>query len=200
MLKICFLLLFVASYRAFSPYPYHPSVNSLLPRSIRNQGTSSSTRKNPFVLAASKESSDLSETERKELWKSISALEKQAVDLLCKGEENDIEHAYKLFAQSVTLKKTDPFLQLADQYSHAEAEDNTEKCQTIMTEMKTVSVPPHLSSLAELKKKSLKADSLDEEDDSNDDSMDEEDVDPGSTFSDTVTGKEATIRLIPSHS
>lgn len=134
----------------------------------------------------------LTDMDRKDLWKSISTLEKQAVDLLCEGQDEDIEEAYKLFSQSVSLKKSDPFLQLADSYAEAEAESNDEKCKIILTAMKSVNVPPHLSTLAALKRKTIKVDADGDDDDEADDNQGsgvEEDVDPGSTFSDTVTEK-----------
>jgi hypothetical protein len=62
------------------------------------------------------QSADSSAQDRKELWKTISNLERKAVDLLTTGEEKNIEEAYKLLSQSVYLKKDDPFLQLAANY------------------------------------------------------------------------------------
>jgi ApaG protein len=195
MQNIYAVLLFIAVYqRTYTAFHTSPMFH----RAQRTQG--SVYNKNSFISSISatgvsdsgvEDVKALTEMERKDLWKSISSLEKQAVDLLCEGQDKDIEQAYKLFSQSASLKKTDPFLQLADSYAEASAESNEAKCKTIMSAMKTVNVPPHLSSLAELKKKKTAKESKDDsndDDDADEDGADEE-VDPGSTFSDTVTEK-----------
>ena len=55
--------------------------------------------------------------DRKKLWKQISQLEQEAVELLsnCGDEDNDQkEKAFGMLAQSVVLKNKDPFINLAD--------------------------------------------------------------------------------------
>ena len=133
-------------------------------------------------------------SERKELWKSISQLEKTAVDLLSSAEsENDTskyEEAYRLLAQSNSLKKSDPFLELASTYSTALASKNDEECDRILAMMVKTGVPPHISSL--ISKRQLQnqqsAKTLNGDPEYIEGEEDEE-VDSGSTFSDTVTEK-----------
>lgn len=122
----------------------------------------------------------ISENDRKSMWKSISNLEKNAVELLIEGGENSVEEAFKLLAQSVKLKSEDPFLYLANQYSLATESNNVEEMERIMKSMKESGVPPHLASLVSRQSKT----SLESED-----SELNEEVDPGTTFSDTVTEK-----------
>jgi ApaG protein len=117
--------------------------------------------------------------ERKELWKSISSLEREAVELLAMGSEERKEDAYKLLAQSQNLKKSDPFLQLAASYHVSLESGDDAQSSDIMAQMEAIGAPPHIAGLAATKSSSLAslgADSL-------------EDVDAGSTFSDTVTDK-----------
>lgn len=119
--------------------------------------------------------------DRKELWKKVSTLERRAVELLTKGDEVSVDEAFKCFAASVFLKKDDPFLQLAESYGVAADKKDTEECERLLTAMKIAGVPPHIAGLAT--KKVVSIASSDVEDDA------PEDVDPGSTFSDTVTEK-----------
>jgi hypothetical protein len=49
----------------------------------------------------------------------VSKLERSAVELLTKGDEVSVDLAYKSLAESVCLKKDDPFLQLAASYGEA---------------------------------------------------------------------------------
>jgi ApaG protein len=123
--------------------------------------------------------------DRKELWKVISKLEKQAIDLLSVGDDDSTENAYKLLAQSIGLKNNDPFFRLANSYSTALNNSNVEECSKILVDMKQHGVPPHISSLISQKKSTLlttiPVDTII-------DGVVEE-VDPGSTFSDTVTEK-----------
>lgn len=118
---------------------------------------------------------------RKELWKKVSTLEKRAIDLLTLGDEVSVDEAFKSLAESVSLKKEDPFLQLAASYGVALEKKDTEECERILTAMKVAGVPPHIAGLAVEKVVAIAA--SDVEDDA------PEDVDPGSTFSDTVTEK-----------
>jgi hypothetical protein len=49
----------------------------------------------------------------------VSKLERTAVDLLTTGDEVSVDLAFKSLAESVCLKKDDPFLQLAASYGEA---------------------------------------------------------------------------------
>lgn len=122
-----------------------------------------------------------SDADRKELWKKVSTLERRAVELLTKGDEVSVDEAFKSLAESVCLKKDDPFLQLAESYGAALKKNDAEECEKLLTAMKNIGVPPHIAGLASKKVVALAA--TDIEDDT------PEDVDPGSTFSDTVTEK-----------
>jgi len=123
--------------------------------------------------------------ERKELWKRISNLERQAVELLSLGDSNKNEEAFKLLSQSAKLKNQDPFLQLTEAYNVAVENKNQMECDRILAAMKNSGLPPHISELAKkrntssLVNKQSTLSRLDEP----------EVVDPGSTFSDTVTEK-----------
>ena len=140
------------------------------------------SRVKKYICASTEDKTEASlevdETERKELWKNISNLERQAVELLADGEDQAKLRALKLLAESNTLKKNDPFLQLAATYSIAMEEGDETKATTLLAEMETIGVPPHIEGLANRKNKN----SLSSVDDF-------EDVDPGTTFSDTVTEK-----------
>lgn len=62
--------------------------------------------------------------DRKELWKSISKLERTAIELLSSPDSDEdnsksYDEAYRLLAQSAYLKSSDPFLQLATSYTEA---------------------------------------------------------------------------------
>jgi ApaG protein len=115
------------------------------------------------------------------LWKSISTYERKAVELLSLGDEGQTDEALKLLAKSVGLKKSDPFLQLADSLSAALDKDDTAEVDRLLADMKSTGVPPHIASL--IAKQTQVVDSEQNYD------VDGEDIDPGSTFSDTVTEK-----------
>lgn len=119
--------------------------------------------------------------ERKDLWKKVSLLERRAVELLTKGDEDSVTEAFKSLAESIHLKKSDPFLMLAENYGLAAEKKDIMECDILLAKMKNVGVPPHIAGLAS--KKALVIATSDVEEDL------PEDVDPGSTFSDTVTEK-----------
>ena len=123
----------------------------------------------------------LTAVQRKELWKDISKLEKRAVALLQEGNEESDEEAYKLFAESVCKKKMDPFIDLSEKYGAAVKDGilSEEATNSFLREVKKVGLPPHLTALG--KKADLLATNEEEEV--------HEEVDIGSTFSDTVTEK-----------
>ena len=60
-----------------------------------------------------------------------------------------------------------------------------QECEQLLEEMKRVGVPPHLAGLISTKKSASASGLLSK--DEYDDVL-QEDVDPGSTFSDTITG------------
>lgn len=158
--------------------------------------------------------------ERKELWKSISNLERQAVELLSdlndssttttteteaeatkttnnnsintqttdktdKTTERTVtnkEKAFKLLAESNSLKKNDPFLQAAATYSIAIEEGDEDRASELLAQMDLIGVPPHIAGLAHRQSKSFLV--------TTDGAFGGvEEVDPGSNFSDTVTEK-----------
>lgn len=126
----------------------------------------------------------ISETERKDLWKSISSLEREAIQLLTTQSDKNVDEAYKLFIKSTSLKSKDPFIRLSSLYSKALEEQNTEKSEEIFANMKDIGVPPHITSmLTQIKAQQSKP--LDE----SNLIIAAEEVDTGSTFSDTVTEK-----------
>ena len=121
------------------------------------------------------------------LWKKVSVLERRAVELLTEGGDANMQQACQLFAESVCLKRQDPFIELAESYGTALENKETsdilavETTQRILEDMKKVGVPPHLASLA--KKSALLSSSTGEE------SLVPEEVDLSTTFSDCVTEK-----------
>lgn len=100
-----------------------------------------------------------------------------------------MEEACKLFAESVCLKRRDPFIELAESYGTAlDMKDSdilvVETTQRILEDMTRVGVPPHLTSLAKNAKLfSPSAGLVDDE------SCIDEEVDVSTTFTDTVTEK-----------
>lgn len=123
----------------------------------------------------------ISESDRKDLWKQISSLEREAVTSLTSGDESKINEAYKLLARSVILKDKDPFLQLSRAFNEAVVKNDDEEIIKILQAMKTAGLPPHISSIISKQTQSLAVI------ESNTPIIEE--VDPGSTFSDTVTEK-----------
>lgn len=123
--------------------------------------------------------------DRKELWKSISKLERTAIELLSAPPDTDednsknYDEAYRLLAQSTYLKSSDPFLQLATSYTEALEANNDAECDRLLAAMRLTDVPPHIAGMvAKKQEKNALAES-----------SDAEEVDAGSTFSDTVTEK-----------
>jgi ApaG protein len=125
--------------------------------------------------------------DRKELWKSISQLERKAIELLSSApsgsDSNSYDEAYRLLAQSSYLKKSDPFLQLAGSYSEALMSNNAAECDKLLVAMRLADVPPHIASLVTKKQTQISAPLPEYANGS------EEEVDAGTTFSDTVTDK-----------
>jgi hypothetical protein len=96
----------------------------------------------------------LTEIERKELWKKISSLERQAVEILLEidsseGRTEKEEEVFQLFAESTMLKEKDPFLSLCVNFGKAKAENNEAEMKSIMNQMKAAKLPPHLSAMVE---------------------------------------------------
>lgn len=121
---------------------------------------------------------------RIENWKKISKLEKDAVELLLLSSDKSYrEEAIKCLIESINLKNQDPFLQLASEYNEALKANDKDECDRIMIKINEVGLPPHLNNLIQQNKLSGS------KNDDNTDLESPEDVDPGSTFSDTVTEK-----------
>lgn len=161
------------AYRMMNHRHRQPTVDILLAAGKRQQ-----------IMQLSMEMKSSEKVDRKELWKSISQLEKTAIDLLATSsdEENskNYDEAYRLLAQSAYLKSSDPFLQLATSYSEALKSSNDAECDRLLAAMRLTDVPPHIASMIAKKQKFAAVDES---------TIIEEDVDEGSTFSDTVTEK-----------
>jgi hypothetical protein len=135
----------------------------------------------------------LMEKNRIELWKEVSKMEKKAVELLTEGSDASVAAAVKLLADSVNLKRQDPFIALAENYGPVLAENGTSplSMDQMVAEMKAAGVPPHLTSLAKqlsLSPSLLSSSSSLSTTDANGAWVLEE-VDLSKTFSDTVTEK-----------
>lgn len=98
-------------------------------------------------------------------------------------DDANANEAVKLLARSIGLKKSDPFLQLADALSVALDKDDVAEVDRLVADMKSIGLPPHISSLVARQANQGTIGS----DQSYD--VDGEDIDAGSTFSDTVTEK-----------
>ena len=131
-------------------------------------------------------SSSLPALSRVELWKTVSRLERRAVELLT--TDSDTEEAIKLLAESVILKRQDPFIALSESYGPALAENGTSSLSVdqMVADLKQAGVPPHLSSLAQQPPSSSPS-SIPASSDT--DGWALEQVDLSSTFSDVVTEK-----------
>ena len=103
-------------------------------------------KKTTFLSAENGENLNTND-DRKDLWKSISKLEKEAVELLMSGDESSVENANKLLSKSIALKMKDPFIQLANLYSVSESNSDAAECERLLAAMKNVGVPPHLASV-----------------------------------------------------
>ena len=150
-------------------------------------------------------SKDANQLDRKDLWKKVSKLEREAVSKLTSlsvsnsnissvgklspssssTDERDgqqqstlLDDAVKALATSISLKNQDPFLKLSLLYSEAMSRSDVAESNRLLSEMKKVGLPPHIASLTQVKTSLIDTD-VDTK----------EDVDPGSTFSDTVTEK-----------
>lgn len=118
---------------------YFRNHKSILLRSVKDESISTSY---------------LTEIERKELWKKISSLERQAVEILLEIDSNETrsekeEEVFQLFAESAMLKEKDPFLSLCTNFGKAKAENNEAEMKSIMNQMKAAKLPPHLSAMVE---------------------------------------------------
>jgi ApaG protein len=122
----------------------------------------------------------IDEFDRKNLWKRISSLEKEAVSILSSGDESKTQDAYIALANSINLKNQDPFLKLAHEYSNAVNNQDESEINRILTEMKNIGLPPHLLSVVSQRNRKPFQ---------NDMEPLVEEVDPSSNFSDTITEK-----------
>lgn len=146
--------------------------------SLRSAAHISSWRRQ-FIVSAESDPTNENIDNRKQLWKSISGLEKEAVSLIVSGTEEKITEAFKLFSKSIIMKKSDPFIQLAEAFNEASEKNDKQEMSRLLSAMHSVGLPPHLSSLVANNSKKLDGQLLH--------TIDDDDVDPGSNFSDTVT-------------
>lgn len=176
MILIQFLLLLAVlqSSQVFAWTHLHQFSRQTLPIKSCNSNYRS-YRYNVFQMADVKDSS----VDRKDLWKKVSKLEREAVSILSSGDESKVDEALKAFANSISLKNQDPFLKLSHQYAEASSKNDTAECSRLLAEMRKIGLPPHILQLANQRPKTIAL---------VDNDMAEE-VDPGSTFSDTVTEK-----------
>lgn len=145
------------------------------------------TTKRTPVFSTRDSSLSLPEQSRKELWRSISSLEKQAVQKLSSAQlsEDDRNEAIKLLVQSITLKSSDPFIQLAQHYSEAVESGDQKEIDRVFSSLKQAGLPPHLQAIV----KNIGRDNVSGVDEDIESPAEYEEVDPGSVFSDTVTEK-----------
>ena len=138
----------------------------------------------------------MSESRRQRMWKDISELEQEAVKIIANryiddsnvDNEEDLAEVHRLFAESAKLKNEDPYLQLSQQYAQALSRNNETEQQQLSKQMSEIGIPPHIYALAELLAKEQQQQySTNTVQHAGAASIEE--VDTGSTFSDTVTDK-----------
>lgn len=101
------------------------------------------------------------ERNRRDLWKEISSLEKEAVGILksVSGSEEELQEkqveAFKLLSKSVGLKKRDSFQQLAKEYASAEEGGDSDEVKIVLSKMRETGLPPHIASLVDAKRKKI---------------------------------------------
>ena len=180
-----------------STYLYQKYSSLKNPRSVH---TKLSETKNNLGIT------EMSEFQRKDLWKSISKLEKDAVKKLSQSgsiesPESDatieLAEVHKLFAQSTILKNSDPYVQLARKYALAVDDKDEALCEQIIQAMNKIGVPPHVNSLAkrestrssltDVAKQGEEGTEIRNGEGDGDSNCVPEEVDAGSTFSDTTT-------------
>jgi ApaG protein len=125
---------------------------------------------------------------RKELWADISRLEESAVKLLRNDSEANQEEAMKLLAKSAALKNSDPFIYFSLQYENVE--NDVAERERLLQALKIIGVPPHLIAISKKRmqrQKQLNETKVVTEKIVIEDMGEVEEVDPGSTFSETVT-------------
>jgi ApaG protein len=123
-----------------------------------------------FSLDAGRGSfANLTNVQRNELWKSISNSELDALELLFQSinkktippgsitidiDNNELEReAFRLFAQSVHMRKQDPFMKLAEEYALALERRDAEVANSILLQMKSAALPPHIASIISHRKR-----------------------------------------------
>ena len=153
-----------------------------------------------MILAGEEENENIptkmSESRRQRMWKDISELEQEAVKIIANryiddsnvDNEEDLAEVHRLFAESAKLKNEDPYLQLSQLYAQAMSRNNETEQQQLSKQMSEVGIPPHIYALAELLAKEQQQQySTNTVQHAGAASIEE--VDTGSTFSDTVTDK-----------
>lgn len=113
-----------------------------------------------LALQAKEEGGDvLLEKNRRDLWKEISSLEREAMEILSASygsaeeqKEKKVE-AYKLLSKSAGLKKRDSFMELTSEYSKAEESGDAESVKIVLDKMHEIGLPPYIASLVDVQRK-----------------------------------------------
>lgn len=144
------------------------------------------------LLSTGEDEINLSQQERKELWKAVSGMERQAIQGLSSrsSTEEERDEAWKLLALSVGMKNSDPFIKLSQQYAKAVRLGDQIDMARIFEAIKLAGLPPHIDNIVNQqpppeRTSSTTSSSITLENER----VEMEDVDPGSMFSDTVTEK-----------
>lgn len=145
------------------------------------------------LFSTAEDDVNLSQQERKELWKAVSGMERQAIQGLSSRSvtEEERNEALKLLALSVDMKNSDPFIKLSQQYAKAVRLGDQIDMARIFEALKLTGLPPHIENIINhqqplerpLSTSSSSTMTLE------DGQVEMEEVDPGSMFSDTVTDK-----------
>lgn len=102
------------------------------------------------------------------------------MESLCKDSQGDDGKCISLFALSAHLRNSDPFFRLSSMYHRALEKGAETAAQKLWEELKSVGLPPHIQNVLEWKMRSSR-----EDDDAV--SVESEEVDPSTAFSETVT-------------
>jgi ApaG protein len=179
----------------------HPSIASVTGTALNRNLFKLPIRQYTAMMAANNNEASMpgmDSDERKELWRTISSLERQAVQALASMKSTDsnteedkaqLRNVTRFFAQSTGMKQTDPYVQLASRYALAAAAKDVTECERLLQQMSSVGVPPHISSLAKQLAQGVSQGNEGEGELVEGDVLQPEEVDAGSTFSDTVTEK-----------
>lgn len=144
------------------------------------------------LFSTAEDDVNLSQQERKELWKAVSGMERQAIQGLSSSSltEEERNEAFKLLALSVDMKNSDPFIKLSQQYAKAARLGDQIDMARIFEALKLAGLPPHIENIVNHEQPQGRTPStLSSTTTLEDGPVEMEEVDPGSMFSDTVTDK-----------